>query len=632
MTKKGDIFARIAGLSRFSLFSLMAAFSMLLVAVPSTAFASAKASSLVNVAVSSTPLLSTSQVIGPHAASDSITVGLVLKTSHPDQQKSLLRNLYNPSSSSYHKWLTTGAFDAQFAPAASDVAAATSYLKSHHLQQISSPSSTLVLATGSIQNVEAAFHTTLNDYKSADGQVFFANSVAPQMPANVASSIVGILGLNNAPKSHSNAIPDANPKLSFPYGGGPYGRGLTPAQIAGIYNINSVYKKLNDKGQGVTLGLFELSGYTRSDIYGYTKTFGLRQVPFFDRNVLGGPIAVGGSVDYGAGEVELDIELQIATAPGARRIFVYNAPNSQLGVVGEYLQIARDNLADSTSSSWGQCEYASNTTLFTEELQAFTQMALQGQSIFSSAGDSGAYDCGAATSALGLTGANALQVDDPTSNPFMTSVGGTSFRLPNRGAVLFDPGTNPNPTYPGTSKEWVWNQTCPNPNSCVGGGGGVSRVWASGDYVFDSNGSPLPGVLEPKYSQAGAYCGQTAANLCRQVPDVSLNSDPGTGYAIYCTNVAGGCTDPAYSVKGWTRFGGTSCAAPIWAGVAALYVNRYGRAGLFNYLIYKYDSKAGYANQFHDIVNGNNGYYPAGANYDLASGLGTPDVYKLIRP
>ncbi len=628
MTEKRSIFTRIAGLSRFSLFSIVAALGLALVSIPALTFAAQPAAPLVKLADSSAPLVRTAKAAGHHSSDDSITVGLVLKTNHLAQQMSMLHSLYNPSSSSFHQWLATGSFDSQFAPAASDVANATNYLTSHNLHLINSPSTTLILANGSARDVEAAFHTTLNDYNGADGTHFFANSTTPQVPTSVAGSIVGVLGLNDSVNAHSSATPDAKPNLSFPYGGGPYGRGLTPSQTAGIYDFNSVYKKLKDKGQGITLGLYELSGYTRSDIAYYEKTFGLRHVPFTDENVLGGPIAIGGSVDYGAGEVELDIELQIATAPDAKKIIVYNAPNTELGGIAEYLQIAKDNLADATSSSWGACEYFQDTTVHTEELQAFTQMALQGQSIFAASGDDGAYSCGAGS---GLTGTNALQVLDPAANPFVTGVGGTSFRQPNQGPVNFDPGTNPNPTYPGASAEWVWLSHCPTSDNCEGGGGGVSRVWASADYVA-YQGTLLPGIVNAG-SQSGAYCGQTAANLCREVPDVSLDADPGTGYAIYCTNTPGGCTNPAYSVNGWVRYGGTSCAAPVWAGIAALYDSyHHGRAGLFNYLVYPYDSTAGYTSQLHDITNGNNGFYPAAATYDLASGLGTPDVYNLIKP
>lgn len=626
MTKKRSFLAHLVG---FPLLSFLAILGTTLLIVPNTAFAMPAASPLVALADSSQHLISQAQTTGHHSSSDQLTVGLALKTSNIAGQLNLLKSLYQPSSANYHNWLATGEYEARFAPAAADVANAKAYLAQYGLQLIASPSASLLLATGSTKQVEAAFHTTLNDYTMSNGR-YFANSSAPRVSADLARSIVGVLGLNNVARARSFAMPDSKPNLSPPYGAGPYGRGLTPSQIAGIYDTTSVYKKLGDKGKGVTLGLYELSGYTRSDIRGYEKTFGLPNVPFIDKNILGGPIAIGGSVDYGAAEVELDIELQIATAPGAKKVLVYNAPNTELGSIGEYLQMAKDNQADSISTSWGLCEYFADSTIRTEELQAFTQMALQGQSIFDASGDNGAFDCGSSSSS-GLQGADNLQVDDPADQPFITGVGGTSFRKTNGGAVTFNPGKNANPSYPGATAEWIWNRGC-TPANCLGaGGGGVSRFWATADYV-SYQGQILPGIIEPKYSQGGAYCAQTAAQLCRQVPDVSINADPGTGYAIYCTNVGGGCTDPAYSVKGWTRFGGTSCGAPIWAGIAALYDSyHHGRSGLFNYLVYKYDSKSGYTNQFHDITNGDNGYYPAGATYDMSSGIGTPDVYKLIK-
>jgi hypothetical protein len=54
------------------------------------------------------------------------------------------------------------------------------------------------------------------------------------------------------------------------------------------------------------------------------------------------------------------------------------------------------------------------------------------------------------------------------------------------------------------------------------------------------------------------------------------------------------------------------------------------RSGLFNYIIYPFDSTAGYASQLHDITIGDIGFYPAGPTYDMATGLGTPDVFNLI--
>lgn len=575
--------------------------------------------------------LGQAHTLGQHTSTDQLTIGVVLETSNQQAQQSLLSALYNPQSASYHHWLASGAFDARFAPSSSTVAAVQQYLKNAGLHVAGFPSATLLLATGTTSQIEAAFHTSINNYRTADGKTYFANANAIQLPASLGASVAGVLGLNSRELQVSDDQPaqtsSSKPQLSAPYGAGPYGRGLTPSQLAGIYDTASVYSKLHDNGKGQTLGIFELSGYTHSDIKYYEKYFGLPNVPVVDKNVLGGPIAEDGSVDYGAAEVELDIELQIATAPGAKKILVYNAPNTELGVIGEYLKIAEDNQADSISSSWGLCEYYTDSTTRIEELQAFTQMALQGQSIFVASGDNGTYDCGAGS---GLSGSAALQVEDPSANPFATSVGGTSFRLPDKGANLYNPGSNEHPTYPGTADEYTWNEGCTSPDVCEGSGGGVSTFWASSDYVYQ-NGSVVNGVIEPGYSQTGSYCQQTAVNLCREQPDVSLDADPGTGYAIYCTDVGGGCTDPAYSVNDWTRYGGTSCAAPIWAAITALYDARHGRIGLINYSLYGFDSTTGYAHQFHDITLGDNGYYPAGTAYDMSTGLGTPDVYYIVK-
>ena len=227
-----------------------------------------------------------------------------------------------------------------------------------------------------------------------------------------------------------------------------------------------------------------------------------------------------------------------------------------------------------------------------------------------------------------------LQIADPNNQPFVTAVGGTSFATQNFGPINFDPGKNPNPTYPGTNKEAVWNNGCFNNNNCPNGvtGGGVSRIWAEPDYAFDSNGNPLPGVVEAKYSQTGAYCNQQPGNLCRENPDVSLDSDPDTGYSVYCTDPGDPfCVTGDLGKPGWILIGGTSCAAPLWSGIAALADTHVGkRLGLFNYLLYPFDSSAGYASQFHDITIGDNGYYPASAAYDMSTGIGTPDIYNIV--
>jgi len=602
------------------------------------AYASSRTSPLVTLPNSVSPQFAGAELMGHHSTSDQMTIGLLLQMNNQAEIQNLIASLYNPHSALYHHWLQSGEFAARFGPSSSQVAAAQNFLTQAGLRLVSSSISTLLIATGTSSQVEAAFHTSISDYRTADGQLYFANTTNVQLPANLSGTVIGVLGLNDvaAIKSHrrvddGTASQSPNSPLPPPYGGGPFGRGLTPSQISGIYDADAVHKKLNDQGQGETLAVFELSGYNQSDIAVYEKQFNLPQVPLQNRLVLGGPIPENGSLNYGAGEVELDIELQIAMAPGAKTLLVYNAPNTEIGVVAQYLQIAKDNQADSVSTSWGECEYLENSSARLGEFQAFAQMATQGQSITAASGDDGSFDCLPYTDS-NLTGSNELQVDDPASQPYITGAGGTSFRQPDKGPVIFDPGKNPHPTYPGTSAEGTWNEGC-TVSACEGSGGGVSRAWGSPDYQSFA-GQAVPGFIETGFTQSGSYCNQTAGVFCREVTDISMDGDPGTGYAIYCT-AAGDpdCSNPSFDIHGWIRFGGTSTDAPLWAAIAALIDHQNGgRVGLLNYYYYSFDSTAGYSSQFHDIVLYGNGHYPAGVNYDMPTGIGSPDIFHLVKP
>ena len=89
------------------------------------------------------------------------------------------------------------------------------------------------------------------------------------------------------------------------------------------------------------------------------------------------------------------------------RLLVYNAPNDFSGQTSldEYQRIAADDLADTVSSSWGFCEPGVGISYARAENIIFTQMAMQGQSITSSSGDAGAYDC------LGELASHAVEAD-----------------------------------------------------------------------------------------------------------------------------------------------------------------------------------------------------------------------------
>jgi len=278
-------------------------------------------------------------------------------------------------------------------------------------------------------------------------------------------------------------------------------------------------------------------------------------------------------------------------------------------------------------------------------------MAAQGQSVFDAAGDSGSYDCETATRGGTPYPPQTFwnEVDDPAGNPYVTAVGGTSF------FGTYDPGTNANPTYPTATgpnqNEYVWNTL----NNCTtqpfifngnnigycpfgAGGGGPSRVWAAPSWQYGH------GVLS-SYSQHGRYCSQLSYVLCREVPDVSLNADAGTGYSIYCNDkLDPGCVFADGGAAGWQQIGGTSAAAPLLGAMAALadgYHHR--RLGLFNAQLYSiFRLSNAYTKYYHDMIRsttftfnatpytvGTNGAFPQTFNYDMATGIGTPDMANL---
>ena len=168
-------------------------------------------------------------------------------------------------------------------------------------------------------------------------------------------------------------------------------------------------------------------------------------------------------------------------------------------------------------------------------------------------------------------------VDDPASQPYVTSVGGTRLTV-NAGSGAY-------------ASESVWNEGLGN----GAGGGGISGVW------------PIPAWQQNVPT--------VFSKTSRNVPDVALNADPATGYAIY------------YNGQ-WTVYGGTSCAAPLWAAFTACVnqqrvANQQPVLGFVNPLLYSIGAGASYMENFHDITSGNNLYYHAGMGYDNASGWGS---------
>jgi subtilase family serine protease len=571
-----------------------------------------------------------------------MSVEIVLTPNHQRRMNHRLAAMYRPGSRTFHHWLKRGKFQHLYAPSAVRVARVTQALRARGLKVHTTHSPFLLRATGSSSRLGHAFDTALVRYRSAEGTAFHANSSALKIPTSIARDVQGVVGMSNTFRIHpaykrADAAASALGHTAPRYGAGPKGSGLSPQQVRSIYSAGAMFDKgPRGQGKGVVSAVFELSGYTRPDITVFAHQFlGKHYTPRLrDVNVDGGPIHPNcpkhdtcfGHDYSGDIEVEIDIEAQLSLAPALKQLIVYNAPNDFTGqtTVDEYMRIAHDDLAATISSSWGLCEPDSGLGVIRAESIAFTQMAMQGQSITSASGDSGAFDC----LLDGPPNAHKLTVDDPTSQPLVTGVGGTSFST-------FDPGKNQSPTYPG-KRETVWNPhgACgPGAkgfNGCLvfgAGGGGVSQVWGRPGYQHG------PGV-QSSFSRKGCAFAR-AGTWCREVPDVSANADEFTPYAEFCTGDPATNSSCAIPPTGWFGIGGTSVSSPVWAGILADTVSLSGgrRIGNANWRLYG-QLRNHYGRSFHDIDGvgqtiTDNGHFPVTPFYDMSTGIGTPRISAL---
>ena len=359
--------------------------------------------------------------------------------------------------------------------------------------------------------------------------------------------------------------------VNFPsgYGAGPGCSGLTPSQTNSLYDAPSVGAR--GKGQGVTLAVFELSAYLKSDIATWGRTvYGPGFTPPLKNvNVDGGPLnpkcPAGDTCppDFngysGDIEVDADIETQLTISPDAARIIVYNAPNDETGQTSldEYTRIANDDTASAVSSSWGECEAALGPAMAQAENVVFEQMAAQGQSMFASSGDDG----GGSSS---FWGRPAYQQGPGITSRFTTYGNGTT------------------------------------------------------QCAFAAIGTPCREVPD------------ISANADQFTPYAEYCT--GNANTPFSTCATFSASQP---VPGWFGIGGTSLSSPLWSGIAADRDSYQGhRSGNLNPLLYQlYIASPG--KYFHDITGigqatRNNGLFPTTPGYDLATGIGTPKMAALI--
>ncbi len=573
---------------------------------------------------------------------------IALKPRDPAALTALATAVSTPGTAQYGHHLTVAQFAARFGATSSELAAVTAAMRAGGLSVGTPTANHLTIpVSGTVGQVQGAFSVREARVRLPDGRSAFANDRAPRVAAGVARSVQVILGLDDLARPEAQDVtrvtrararvgargrvgaarPHARGRVGavrpHAVGSGPAPcaaavsaattmGGYTADEVAGAYGIGGYYP--SDEGAGQTVGLIEFEAYDPNDIAVYQQCYGT-SAQITNVAVDGGPGAFNG----GDGESALDMDQIIGLAPKVN-IRVYQAPadDSQAAVLNA---IASENVAKVVSSSWGVCEALTGLPVIEAENTILQEMATQGQSFFNSSGDSGSTMCYQTTAGTAQQD-NTLSVIDPGSQPFATGVGGTFLGNP-------DGSTPTDGSYAG---EGVWNNGGADARGdpAAGTGGGVSAAWTMPTY--QSGAAAGLGVVQASSSTA---CG---GRLCRQVPDISADADPRSGYVVWLTDQTHG--------TGWMIAGGTSASAPLWAAFTALAnaspACRGFTLGFENPALYAIAASA-YAANFHDVTRPNPstgsasndawlgtdasnpaGLYPVQGGYDMTTGLGSP--------
>jgi subtilase family serine protease len=356
--------------------------------------------------------------------------------------------------------------------------------------------------------------------------------------------------------------------------------GMHPDDLAKAYDIDQLWSQ-GVQGQGQAVAVVSLASYQDADIRRYDALFHLQTTPV--HRVV---VSKNDRLDT---EVALDLETIRAVAPRAT-LYDYEAENTFNGMYQAFNRIFSDGKAKVVSLSWGLCEALVDAQTRSALAGVVAMEAQDGITIFTASADQGAYDCVNRDAAD-----HHLRVDFPSDNPNVVAVGGTRLEVRTDGSYF---------------REWAWE----NVITRWGGGGGITTFYERPDWQQG------PGVDRPE------------SNGFRQLPDVAGDAASSTG--IY---IVGHQTEDDGSVSvADGAVGGTSAAAPFWAGMTVLlrqYVEQQGGTwpGYLNPVLYGLASQTQPFPPFHDVTLGRNLHFHAGPGWDFATGLGSPDAYNLAR-
>ncbi len=463
-------------------------------------------------------------------------IRLVLSRSSEQQAAldSYLAQLQDKSSPNYHKWLTPQQFGALYGPADSDVAALVAWLESHGLQvEPVSAGRTNIAFSGSVSQVEEAFHTSIHSFQTDDTQ-FYSNTTDPQIPSALAGVVMGVAHMNTIrPRPHSvrgnpgrinpltrrlepaDALSANGPGPGLTDTTGGYFLYIVPADAATIYDtpnpLNSAFSGTAcSSGTGVNIGVGGDATITASIVGAYRSTFlGSSTTPTlkYCTTVSSAPPSGNNWVASDSGEAYIDTELSGGLAPGAT-IYYYASTDLVTGI-----EAALDaNVVDIFSLSFGYCESDNGASINALINGWWQQAAGQGIAVTVSTGDTGSASCDGDTAKTSTIARLGLSVSGFASTPYNIAVGGTDFYgLENSFSTYVNEtlGTAGSPTYYRTVLRASFRSRS-----------GMTRCKATPTFLPKTCPGRAPAPISSPAAAAQAVVRRARAQLAQATPDL----------------------------------------------------------------------------------------------------------------
>lgn len=513
--------------------------------------------------------------------SGTVTANVYLAGQNPSGLAAYATAVSTPGNALYGHYLTARLVMARFGPTAAQIHAVENWLTGAGLSvsKVADGVGGFVQVHGTVAATAKAFGVTFGTFRGPDGKADRAPEQAASAPASVAADVLTVSGLDTAPHQMKPADTLPPPPQNY-WVAGPcstyYGQkiataepaaygthqpwsncGYTPSQIRGAYGVSQ--SGMTGKGQTVAVLDAYASPTMLADANQYATVTGDK--PFrpgqYTQDLLGG---TNGWADTAAnecdasgwyGEESLDVESVHGQAPDANVVYVGAVSCTDADLANALALIVNEHLASVVTNSWGEpYDTATLTSVYDAIFQAG---AAEGIGFFFSSGDSG-YESPAED-----PGSDQIQVDYPTSSPWVTSVGGTSLAIGSRNNYEFETswGTLLDPLK-SNGNGWQYPAPGKYPNFYDGsGGGGVSTVYTQPSYQK----GVVPGSLATSLPN-----GTKSSTPMRVIPDVSALADPSTGFLVGETLFQPDGTTLKFSLS---RIGGTSLASPTFAGIEA---------------------------------------------------------------